>query len=310
MYILERKFLFPLGVLLLLCNFVLGETSTVAEDARYSWAANVGWTNWRYDNDDNKGAQVEIDFLSGFVYGENVGWIHLGDGAPDNGFVYSQASGDYGVNLNLATGNLSGFAYGANIGWISFSWATMADAHRPRIDLGNGEFRGYAYSANCGWINLGAETQHRVQTAIIASGADSDNDNIPDSWEARKLDESERAYDLSEIGGDDSDGDGVSDFDEYKADSNPFDTDDFLRITLIELESGLPAGPEVTLEWTSSERRWYDIEGTHSLEQAFTTSGLPVGLQGEPVRTDSIFAEQAGMPRAFYRVISNLPLAD
>ena len=80
----------------------------------------------------------------------DIGWIHLGDGSPENGHSYSNSSvGDHGVNLS-PEGALTGQAYAANVGWITFE-----QGHgKPALNLLTGTLSGFAYSANLGWIVL------------------------------------------------------------------------------------------------------------------------------------------------------------
>src|SRR5262245_6762195 len=79
-----------------------------------AYAANLGWMDWRGDT--NNGPIVGEYVCSGFLWGANFGWIHLGSNAPANGIQYQNDSpADYGVNHD-GQGKLRGFAYGANIG--------------------------------------------------------------------------------------------------------------------------------------------------------------------------------------------------
>jgi hypothetical protein len=46
----------------------------------YAWAENLGWTRIVVGGETPPAA--ERDFLSGLLWGEGFGWIHLGDGSP------------------------------------------------------------------------------------------------------------------------------------------------------------------------------------------------------------------------------------
>ena len=50
---------------------------------------------------------TELGNLSGYAWGENVGWIK-----------FAHAYG--GVHINPSTGVFGGYAWGENIGWINF----------------------------------------------------------------------------------------------------------------------------------------------------------------------------------------------
>ena len=73
-------------------------TSSLSLHARYSYAANFGWLNWRPRDSGPEAPAVHSSMLSGRVYAANTGWIDLGDGAPTDKIRYSQTGGDIGVN--------------------------------------------------------------------------------------------------------------------------------------------------------------------------------------------------------------------
>ncbi len=107
-----------------------------------AWGENIGWVEFS-----PKEAQVEVgaNILSGWIRIENLGWVSLGSGRPQDGCRYSNLDrGDYGVN-NDGTGKLSGWAWGETFGWISFDNITID----PR-----GRFSGCAWSENVGYILL------------------------------------------------------------------------------------------------------------------------------------------------------------
>ena len=58
--------------------------------ATWGWGENIGWVTVVEGGED--AALVHDGFLSGFLLGESAGWIHLGDGTPENGLAYSNAS--------------------------------------------------------------------------------------------------------------------------------------------------------------------------------------------------------------------------
>jgi len=111
--------------------------------------------NWADANGGNQGVRDRGTCLSGFIWGENCGWINTGNG-PANGLHYANADHtDFGVNLDGTTGALSGFAWGENVGWVNFGGGALASPPNPaRYDGAAGRFRGFAWGENIGWINL------------------------------------------------------------------------------------------------------------------------------------------------------------
>lgn len=97
--------------------------------------------------------------LSGFAWGENIGWISFNstsDGSAES----------YGVNVDTSTkvaggvGVFSGFAWSENIGWVSFNQSDItgicpAGATVARIDWPTGKVSGWARaisgSTTSGW---------------------------------------------------------------------------------------------------------------------------------------------------------------
>lgn len=277
-------------------------TSTITPAARYTYAANFGWLNWRTRPLAVDAPVIETTMLHGKVYSANVGWIDLGDGTPSGATGnYTQSGGDIGVNHDGA-GGLTGYAYGANIGWIFFD-PSIADP--PRVDLITGAFSGYAYSANCGWIHLGS-----IKTRI-STGTDSEplagggsGDGIADTWEReRALAAGFLGNDLHLLGSSptsDYDGDGVSDRDEFIADTNPFVANEKLKVTGFSVN---PATGDIDLDWTGSTRRAYTVYCSSDL-----VTWSPVG--------DPLTGSSLGMnlpppvsTHLFFRVSASLPLA-
>jgi hypothetical protein len=120
------------------------------------WAENAGMLNWHDAGPaGSQGVRVHGTYLSGYAWGENIGWVGMGT-APANGTSYANASGaDAGVNRNAGTGALTGYAWGENVGWINFAGGAAATPPNPaRYDAAARRFRGYAWGENIGWINL------------------------------------------------------------------------------------------------------------------------------------------------------------
>jgi hypothetical protein len=283
-----------LAFALFACTAAWADT-TVDPAAPYAYAANAGWVNAYADG--TNGAVIGQSFCFGRLYGANLGWISLGNGAPTNGYAYSNADGaDAGVNHDGA-GRLRGLAWSANAGWIAFEG--IGD---PRVDLASGDLSGYAWGANLGWIRLDG-----VRTAVLRAGADSDGDGIPDPWEYQKT------GGLAALAGGshDADNDGVSDADEYGADTGPLDNQSFLAFTALSR-----SGTVSRLTWTVAPTRFYELWRAPGLDGAseWTPSALgvmPPDAGAEMTReVDTASPVGPTPPAQFYRVKAVLPLGE
>jgi len=82
--------------------------------------------------------------LSGYGWGENVGWISFSCANTD-----SCGTVQYGVVINPGTGEFSGKAWGENIGWINFAPATGGGARTSWRNCADADADGYLDQA-CG----------------------------------------------------------------------------------------------------------------------------------------------------------------
>ncbi len=114
------------------------------DDSQYAYAENVGWINAEPNGNGADGIQVADFQLSGWLWGENTGWISLS-------CLNTSSCGtvSYGVT-NDGHGNLGGFAWAENAGWVNFAPSTSSAS----IDPTSGGFSGYVWSENLGWVSL------------------------------------------------------------------------------------------------------------------------------------------------------------
>lgn len=273
------------GLLVYLTTGPLLAQSTIDSTRSHAYAANTGWLDLHPSAE--HGVVVTETFLSGWAYSGNLGWIHFGDGTPDNGWSYSQGSAtDYGVNHD-GTGALSGYAWCPNAGWIEFSQAY--------VDLSFGGITGYAYGGNIGWIAL--EGPHVQLTTLAIAAPDSDLDSIADPWEWRHFGGLGTADWTT-----DTDADGLSDLDEYFQDTDPNDFFDQLRITEVVTT---PSGDASQVRWTSKPTRNYLIQRSDDLS-SWADSGWGE-VSGQSFNQISVFGHATS--RRFFRVLAVMPLA-
>ena len=268
----------------------LEAASTIDTNNRYAYGANVGWMDWLSET--NNGALISRYVCSGYIYSGGIGWINLGGGTPANSIRYQNNSAtDFGVNVD-ETGNLTGFAWAGNIGWINFE-----NTGAPKVNLLDGKFSGYAWSANAGWISLSNLTAF-VQTDKILPGQ-LDSNGLPTAWELTYF--GHTAVNPNA----DADGDGVSNYNEYLAGTNPTNAMDFLRITSTTFA---PGGTNTTLTWNSTPSRLYSIQKALSLTNIWADSGL--GLISPSVGQTTIATfNDSNAPIRFYRIQAVSPLA-
>ena len=114
------------------------------DDSQRAYAENVGWINAEPSGNGGPGVQVDDFELTGYLWGENVGWISM---SCKN--TSSCATTSHGV-VNDGNGVLSGYAWSENVGWVNFAPATAGVV----IDATTGEFSGRAWGENIGWITF------------------------------------------------------------------------------------------------------------------------------------------------------------
>jgi uncharacterized repeat protein (TIGR01451 family) len=123
---------------------------------------------------------------------------------------------------------------------------------------------------------------------------DDDNDGIPDAWERRYFDNSTNA-----VPGDDDDGDQVSNFGEYAADTVPTNNASFPRLDAL-------SGTGVqTIRFPSSTARVYSVDYSAMLEGSPAWVNLASNLPGNGTTNTLIDAGASGI--RVYRLRTGLP---
>jgi len=288
------------ALLALACAAPAWGSTTIDPVNKFAYAANAGWINW--EGDGAHGAEIGQFFCAGSIFAANLGWIHLGGGAPLNGVHYQNNSAtDYGVNHDGA-GHLSGQAWGANVGWLTFGSqdANGSPYDGPKVDLLTGILSGNIWGANIGWISL-SNAQAFVQTSFLKQGPDSDKDGLPDAWELQF------SRDLKTLGERaDADSDGLSDAAEYQADTDPLDPRSLLLIT--GFNAGDSARP-AAITWTSQPTRLYRVLGLPELNGKGDWADVGLGaIVPDPGPATTRMFDTGRLPQSFFRIEAFQPL--
>jgi hypothetical protein len=122
------------------------------------------------------------------------------------------------------------------------------------------------------FLNLGRPAQSTRLDLTL--GVDTDNDGLPDSWEQLLIAMLGGGSLASINPGDDSDGDGISNADEYLAGTYAFDPADGFRLALV---GGTTAAP--LLEFLAIGGRTYTLEASTNL-QSWTPTQFRIPAQG------------------------------
>lgn len=107
---------------------------------------NHDFVNW---NPTNGGATVADTGISGYIWGDTVGWINL---APTTS--NQQVTVTCGANPTTDPAYLGGYAWGQNTGWINFAPSAATGVNKPQINPTTGAFSGYVWAQNYGYMQL------------------------------------------------------------------------------------------------------------------------------------------------------------
>jgi len=123
----------------------------------YGWGENVGWINFK-DTSANNYNQVVIDsngYFTNYAWGENVGWIHLEDTSGNNYFKLKTSwTPSAGVLSLSAPASVTFSSY--QLGGAGYSEYTFATGTEQIIAADSGIGSGWTLAGTCtDWTNSG-----------------------------------------------------------------------------------------------------------------------------------------------------------
>ncbi len=203
-----------------------------------------------------------------------VGFSEAGEINVRNGGVYNADS-----VVNYTAGNSYHFRIVGDIPSHTYS-VYVAEEAGPEILLANN----YAFRTTQSGVSsldtlavVAATGSHTVSNFTIREYStptepEADADNLPDEWEIQYF----GGTDVANGGEDeDFDGDGVSNYDEWVAGTDPSDATDLLELK-----------PVLGVSWTSVSDRSYEIEYSDDNWKTFVTSETLLGSGGQMVWVD------------------------
>jgi glycosidase len=125
----------------------------------------------------------------------------------------------------------------------------------------------------------------------------SDIDGIPDWWRLAYFDHAVGEDGDDSRGGDDADGDGLTNLQEYLAGTNPVDATSRFAITNVQI-----VGPDVQVMWTSVAGKMYQLQRADSIDQSAAWANVGSSLTATGAVSTQTDAGAANDPVHFYHV--------
>ena len=194
---------------------------------------------------------------------------------------YDRQSTNLSVFITNYSGGSGSFALAGNV--LSF---TPSFVNGPRLDPALGSFYRSIYYRFTDGTNASPFHFVRVISFLLDQNPSSARDGLPDSWVAQYFGSASATVNPNA----DSDGDGVSNRDEFRSGTSPVDANSVLRFTAISTSS---------LAWLATPYELYEVHATTDFTNWFR-AGNPV----VPTTTNGSFTNfPAATNRLFFRVL-------
>lgn len=275
---------------------------------RTAWSARLGWTSALLV----LVASAAVHAFPPAPHHTLYGLIRNQYGEPldvRNATVFVEVSGRAGVGASITASTDPGVNYVLRVPMDSL---TRSDLYQPTALARNQSFRLRVQIGTSNYLPL----EMALRSATIGQpgqstrldltlGEDKDGDGLPDAWEQAIIDVFGGTLESITPQGD-ADGDGVSNYDEYRTGTLPFDPQDGFRVNLVQHDVG-----DDTLEFLTIRGRTYSLQVSTDLQQwapvefKVLTSGIAGPLQSQYTSADLRYLQvqvprQAG-PHRFFR---------
>jgi hypothetical protein len=140
-------------------------------------------------------------------------------------------------------------------------------------------------------------TANNTAAAIASILADSVGDGIPDGWRAAYFGGNGKTTNAVSAASADPDGDGMSNLQEYLADTNPIDSGNVLRII-----NATPVGNDFAVTFLTVTGKLYAVERNTDLTNPAGWSAIQTNIPGTGVPVTITDPAAALQPCYFYRV--------